>query len=118
MNDIYKNIDKIVFQNMLQLLWMVMEGGLKKWISRVIGHEKGVNSVKAIVEASVELNISVLTLYAFSTENWNRPEFEINAVMGLLVSSLNKESSTFKNTIFNFFQLVKNIPYQTIAERN
>tara|TARA_B100000282_G_C31725095_1_gene487990 strand:- start:1264 stop:2010 length:747 start_codon:yes stop_codon:yes gene_type:complete len=97
MNDIYKNIDK---NRIPKHVAVIMDGNgrwaKKNGFQRVIGHEKGVNSVKAIVEASVELNISVLTLYAFSTENWNRPEFEINAVMGLLVSSLNKESSTFK----------------------
>ena len=97
MNDIYKNIDK---NRIPKHVAVIMDGNgrwaKKNGFQRVIGHEKGVNSVKAIVEASVELNISVLTLYAFSTENWNRPEFEINAVMRLLVSSLNKESSTFK----------------------
>jgi len=97
MNNIFKNIDK---NRIPKHVAVIMDGNgrwaKKNGFQRVMGHEKGVNSVKAVIEASVELGISVLTLYAFSTENWRRPEFEINAVMGLLVSSLNKEVSTFK----------------------
>ena len=97
MNNIYNNIDK---NRIPKHVAIIMDGNgrwaKKNGFLRAIGHKKGVNSVRAAVEASVELGISVLTLFAFSTENWNRPKTEINALMELLVSSLNKEISTFK----------------------
>lgn len=58
---------------------------------RVFGHYEGVKSVRAIVDASVHLGIEYLTLYAFSTENWNRPKEEVDALMELLVATLRKE---------------------------
>jgi undecaprenyl diphosphate synthase len=67
---------------------------------RVFGHENGVAAVRNTVEAAAELGISYLTLYAFSTENWNRPKSEVDALMSLLVKSLNKETATLnKNNI-------------------
>ncbi len=67
---------------------------------RVFGHRNGVTAVREALEAAVEIGVSYLTLYAFSTENWNRPEFEVNALMELLVDSLNKELPLFqKNNI-------------------
>jgi undecaprenyl diphosphate synthase len=61
---------------------------------RVFGHKHGVTAVRETVEAAAEIGIKFLTLYAFSTENWDRPESEINALMGLLVSAINKETKT------------------------
>ena len=67
---------------------------------RIFGHESGVRAVRETVEAAAELGIGYLTLYAFSTENWNRPKYEINALMKLLVSSISKETKTLiKNNI-------------------
>ncbi len=67
---------------------------------RTFGHKEGVESVKQTVEAAAELGIQYLTLYAFSTENWNRPRIEINTLMSLLVSTINKETATLmKNEI-------------------
>ncbi|MCF6214294.1 MAG: isoprenyl transferase [Flavobacteriaceae bacterium] len=67
---------------------------------RVFGHRNGVKSVQDIVEAAAEIGIDTLTLYTFSTENWNRPKQEISFLMSLLVSSLKKELKTFvKNNI-------------------
>ena len=63
----------------------------KRMLNRVKGHEKGADTVRMIVRASRELGISVLTLYAFSTENWQRPETEINALMTLLKRFLKSE---------------------------
>ena len=63
---------------------------------RVFGHEQGAESVREIVEACAELNIPNLTLYAFSTENWQRPKLEVQALMKLLVKALNKELPTLK----------------------
>jgi undecaprenyl diphosphate synthase len=61
---------------------------------RVFGHQNGVKAVRDTVEGAVEAGIPYLTLYAFSTENWNRPKFEVTALMELLVSTINKETKT------------------------
>lgn len=61
---------------------------------RVFGHQNGVKAVRDTVEGAVEAGISYLTLYAFSTENWNRPKFEVTALMELLVSTINRETKT------------------------
>nr|WP_321244559.1 isoprenyl transferase [uncultured Psychroserpens sp.] len=67
---------------------------------RVIGHESGTKSVRDVVEASAEIGIKNLTLYAFSTENWKRPKLEVQTLMKLLVKSLKKEIKTLqKNNI-------------------
>lgn len=79
----------------------------KNGLLRTIGHSNGVKSVREVVEASVELGISFLTLYAFSNENWKRPKTEVNALLELLVKSLNKELPTFQEN---------NIQLQTIGE--
>jgi undecaprenyl diphosphate synthase len=64
----------------------------KKSLSRISGHIKGVDAVRAVVTACRELGIKVLTLYAFSIENWRRPADEVTALMGLLKEYLRKES--------------------------
>lgn len=61
---------------------------------RAFGHEEGTKSVRDVVEACAELGIENLTLYAFSTENWNRPKREVDTLMRLLVNSLKKEIKT------------------------
>ena len=64
----------------------------KRMLNRVKGHERGADTVRTVVRASRELGISFLTLYAFSTENWQRPETEVNALMMLLKRFLKSES--------------------------
>src|SRR5690606_25617866 len=67
---------------------------------RVFGHQNGVEAVRRTVESCAKLGIPFLTLYAFSTENWNRPKIEVDTLMGLLVSALKKETKTLnKNNI-------------------
>ncbi|KAF0129617.1 MAG: undecaprenyl diphosphate synthase [Bacteroidetes bacterium] len=67
---------------------------------RVFGHKNGVTAVRESAEAAAELGVSYLTLYAFSTENWNRPKIEVNALMQLLLQTINNEISTLnKNNI-------------------
>ncbi len=61
---------------------------------RIFGHQSGVVAVRETVEAAAELGIGYLTLYAFSTENWNRPREEIDALMGLLVQTIRNEMDT------------------------
>lgn len=59
---------------------------------RIFGHHEGVNSVREIVEAAAEAGVKYLTLYAFSTENWNRPKEEVDALMELLVATISIET--------------------------
>ncbi len=67
---------------------------------RIFGHENGVQAVRETTEAAAELGVKYLTLYAFSTENWKRPRFEVNALMKLLVKSIRSETKTLqKNNI-------------------
>ncbi len=67
---------------------------------RIFGHKHGVSSVRETLESAIELGIEYLTLYAFSTENWNRPKLEVTALMNILVSSLKKEvKSMQKNNV-------------------
>jgi len=66
----------------------------KKGNQRIFGHKNGVKAVREAVEGAGEIGVKYLTLYAFSTENWSRPKQEIDALMSLLVSTLNSESGT------------------------
>jgi len=69
-------------------------------MERIFGHQKGVDSVRTVIETAAELGIKFLTLYAFSTENWGRPDDEVSALMGIMVQSLNNETDTLlKNNI-------------------
>ncbi|ERJ59703.1 isoprenyl transferase [Sphingobacterium paucimobilis] len=63
---------------------------------RIFGHKNGVTAVREVLEGSIALGIPFLTLYAFSSENWNRPKLEVQALMELLINSLNKELKTFQ----------------------
>jgi undecaprenyl diphosphate synthase len=66
-------------------------------LDRIFGHQQGVNAVREVIEAAGELRIKYLTLYAFSTENWGRPNEEVSALMGIMIDSLNKETDTLLN---------------------
>ena len=66
-------------------------------LPRLAGHKAGVETLKDIVECTTKINIHYLTLYAFSSENWNRPKSEINDLMSLLSGFLNKEAKNFLN---------------------
>jgi undecaprenyl diphosphate synthase len=63
----------------------------KRGLPRIEGHRAGIKSVRDVVEATGELGVEVLTLYAFSTENWNRPRFEVSVLMKLLLQTINSE---------------------------
>ena len=69
-----------------------------KGMNRVFGHRNALTAVRETIEAAAELGTKAITLYAFSTENWNRPKSEVKALMALLINSLNKELKTFKRT--------------------
>lgn len=75
--------------------WAKQRGGL-----RVFGHQSAITAVRETVETAAELGVSYLTLYAFSTENWNRPALEVSALMQLLVHTIRQETATLlKNSI-------------------
>lgn len=79
-------------------LAVIMDGN-GRWAKKIgenrsVGHQSGVNSVREIVESCVEFGIEYLTLYAFSTENWNRPKEEIDALMTILINSIAAELPT------------------------
>src|SRR3954470_1711931 len=72
----------------------------KRGLPRVAGHRAGIGAVREVVEGSAELGIPVLTLYAFSVENWKRPRAEVSVLMQLLKEYLNKElANLHKNNI-------------------
>ena len=72
----------------------------RQGLARMFGHRQGVETVHRITEVAAELGISYMTLYAFSTENWNRPKEEVDALMALLVDTIAKETPTLmKNNI-------------------
>ncbi|WP_139958633.1 isoprenyl transferase [Flavicella sediminum] len=72
----------------------------KQGMARIFGHKNGLKAVRESLEAAGEIGTKAVTLYAFSTENWNRPKLEVDALMSLLVQSLKKELPTFqKNDI-------------------
>lgn len=72
----------------------------QRGLDRIFGHQQGVNAVRELIETAAELGIRYLTLYAFSTENWGRPDEEVTALMGIMVQSLSNETETLlKNNI-------------------
>ena len=72
----------------------------QRGLDRVFGHQQGVKALREVIETAAELGIKYLTLYAFSTENWGRPDEEVSALMGIMVQSLNDETDTLlKNNI-------------------
>ena len=104
---------KIDTDNLPKHVAIIMDGN-GRWAKskgklRVFGHKNGVTAVRDTVEAAAEIGIQFLTLYAFSTENWERPESEVNALMTLLVTAINKETKTLMDN---------NIKLSTIGDTN
>ena len=83
-----------------------------KGMSRVFGHKNALTAVRQSVEAASKIGVKALTLYAFSTENWNRPKLEVDALMSLLIHSLKNELETFqKNGVcVNAIGGIENLP--------
>jgi undecaprenyl diphosphate synthase len=72
----------------------------QRGLDRIFGHQQGVVALRNVIETAAEMGIGYLTLYAFSTENWGRPDEEVSALMGIMIDSLNKETDTLlKNNI-------------------
>ena len=96
--------DKIDLNKLPKHIAVIMDGNgrwaKEKGKHRIFGHKNGVIAVRETTEAAAEIGIEYLTLYAFSTENWNRPQLEVNALMTLLVETVKKELKTLnKNNI-------------------
>ena len=96
--------EQIDLQKLPRHIAIIMDGNgrwaREKGQDRLYGHRQGVESVRDIVEGCAELGIQYLTLYAFSTENWDRPEYEVTGLMELLVETIRKEVKTLnKNRI-------------------
>jgi undecaprenyl diphosphate synthase len=93
--------DQIEKEGLPKHIAIIMDGNgrwaKKKGNPRVFGHKNGVAAVRDTVEAAAELGIGFLTLYAFSTENWSRPRTEVDALMTLLLTTINKETKTLLN---------------------
>lgn len=112
--------EQIDINRLPQHIAIIMDGN-GRWAKnqgkfRVFGHESGVLSVKDIVEGCVEIGIKHLTVYAFSTENWNRPIEEVNALMELLIATIIQEVETLnKNNVkLNAIGDLKSLPQNAI----
>ena len=83
-----------------------------KGMSRVFGHKNALTAVRESIESAAQIGVKAITLYAFSTENWNRPKLEVDALMSLLVNSLKKELLTFQENgvIVNAIGNIENLP--------
>ncbi|MCY4779567.1 isoprenyl transferase [Sphingobacterium sp. UT-1RO-CII-1] len=96
--------EKLNKENLPSHIAIIMDGN-GRWAKgigklRIFGHKNGVSAVREAMEGCVEIGVKHLTLYAFSSENWNRPKLEVKALMELLVNTLTKETATFmKNGI-------------------
>lgn len=93
-------IEKIDKERLPQHVAIIMDGNGRwakaKGKDRCFGHQEGVVSVRKVVEAATKIGLKYLTLYTFSTENWNRPIEEVHALMSLLVSSIQRETPDLK----------------------
>ena len=94
-------LDEIDQHKLPKHIAVIMDGN-GRWaknqgLLRVKGHKKGTKAVRETIEACAELGVAFVTLYAFSTENWNRPKLEVDTLMNLLVSSLKKEIKTLQD---------------------
>jgi len=115
-------IEEINDQKLPRHIAIIMDGN-GRWAKqkgklRVFGHENGVHTVRRTVESCVKIGLEYLTLYTFSTENWNRPKLEVDTLMRLLVSSLKKELKTFnKNNVrLNTIGDIKSLPKRAYNE--
>ncbi|MFT3793480.1 isoprenyl transferase [Flavobacterium sp.] len=102
--------------NLPKHLAIIMDGNgrwaKQKGMLRAFGHENGTKSVRMTVETCAKLGIENLTLYAFSTENWNRPKLEVDTLMKLLIASLKKELQTLQdnNIKLNMIGNIERLP--------
>ena len=109
-------LQKVDTQRLPRHIAIIMDGNgrwaKEKGEDRLFGHFHGVESVRNVVEGAAEIGIGYLTLYAFSTENWDRPQDEVSGLMSLLVDTIRKEVPTLnKNNIrLNVIGDIKMLP--------
>jgi len=104
LQNIFRMKEQIDVNNLPAHIAVIMDGNgrwaKKKGAARVFGHRNAIKAVRDTTEACAELGIGYLTMFAFSTENWNRPKSEVNALMELLVSTISAEAETLmKNNV-------------------
>ncbi len=106
-------VDDIDIKRIPRHVAIIMDGN-GRWAARrgndrIFGHTRGVEAVRASIKAAGKIGVSYLTLYAFSTENWNRPKIEVDALMGLLVNVITAESNEL---------LKQNVQLKIIGDRS
>ena len=101
MEDLKSSISE---NNIPRHIAVIMDGNgrwaQRQGIKRIFGHQNAIEAVRSVTEGSAELGVDFLTLYAFSTENWDRPKYEVDGLMSLLVNTIKEELPTLqKNKI-------------------
>lgn len=116
--------DKIDTSRLPEHIAIIMDGN-GRWAKdhnkpRVYGHKHGVKSVRNIVEGAGEIGLKYLTLYAFSTENWNRPKIEVTALMQLLVNTISREVESLNSNNVRLMAIgdLKSLPNNCNDELN
>ena len=119
-----KYMDQIDLLKLPRHIAIIMDGN-GRWAKekgklRVFGHRNGVVSVRDVVEGAVNLGVNYLTLYTFSSENWNRPKLEVMAIMELMVNTIHKEIENFmkKNVRLNAIGDLDMLPDKCNRELN
>jgi len=117
-------LEQLDNSNIPQHIAIIMDGN-GRWAkknnrARIFGHQNGVKAVREVTEGAAQAGVKYLTLYAFSTENWNRPKAEVAALMQLLVTTIAKETKTLnKNNIrLQAIGDLKNLPGNCYSELN
>ncbi|WP_281197933.1 isoprenyl transferase [Staphylococcus schleiferi] len=118
--DSQKHVDQIDLHNIPEHIAIIMDGN-GRWakqrkMPRIKGHYQGMQTIKTITRAASDLNVKYLTLYAFSTENWSRPDEEVNYIMGLPVNFLNTFLPELieKNVHVETIGFINDLPEKTI----
>ena len=115
-----KIIDKSELKTIPRHIAIIMDGNgrwaKERGLPRIAGHREGINSVREITKICGKLGVKYLTLYTFSTENWNRPKTEVKALMTLLLSTIKKEiKELHKNDVkFSTIGDISNLPKGTV----
>lgn len=114
--------EQININNLPRHIAIIMDGN-GRWAKqqgqmRTFGHENGVKAVRDTVEGAAEIGVRYLTLYAFSTENWNRPKTEVDALMQLLVHTINNETKTLNDNDIRLLAIgdLKSLPEDCYKE--
>lgn len=122
--DIVPEEIKLDYQNMPKHIAIIMDGNgrwaKEKNLPRTMGHKAGVETIRPVVKECSRLGVKVLTLYAFSTENWKRPREEVDAIMNLLVQYLAKEFDELNknNVVINSIGDISMLPEPCRIELN